>query len=283
MENWVYPTEETPFLAGETNLNEFLNRPLRMNGGAILLCKNGTARVTIDLIEFDIQPETEIILLTDSVLMLLETDRDFLATFFSFTSQLLNEACHRLDAPFFRYLKEHPTHKHSKETYKLINNLFDLIISTYEDHKNRFRSVIAKNYLQIYMLNVYNKAEQYFIGPRNDGYSRQEELFHQYIELVMKNFMKQRDVAFYANEMCISKGYLATIVHNVIGATPKVVLDKYIIQEIKVLLTSTDLSVQQIADYLHFPDQSYLGRYFKHHTSQSPIQYRSKWKNKFRR
>lgn len=278
MENWVYPTEETPFLAGETNLNEFLNRPLRMNGGAILLCRNGTARVTIDLIEFNIQPKTEIILLSDSVLMLLEADSDFHVTFFSFSTQLFNEAHHRLEVPFFRYIKEHPTHKHSEETYEIINNLFNLIISTYNDHENRFRSVIAKNYLQIYLLNVYDKTEQYFTGKRTEGYSRQEELFHQYIGLIMANFTKQRDVAFYANKMCISKGYLATIVHNITGYTPKAVLNKHIIQEIKVLLTSTDMSVQQIADYLHFPDQSYLGRYFKHHTSQSPIQYRSEWK-----
>ena len=40
--------------------------------------------------------------------------------------------------------------------------------------------------------------------------------------------------------------------------------------EIKMLLQSTDLSVQEIAYRLHFPDQSYLGRYFKKHTGESP-------------
>ena len=41
------------------------------------------------------------------------------------------------------------------------------------------------------------------------------------------------------------------------------------------LLQGTDLSVQEIAYRLHFPDQSYLGRYFKHHTGLSPTQYRN--------
>ena len=32
---------------------------------------------------------------------------------------------------------------------------------------------------------------------------------------------------------------------------------------------------QEIAYRLHFPDQSYLGRYFKKHTGESPTEYRN--------
>ena len=41
------------------------------------------------------------------------------------------------------------------------------------------------------------------------------------------------------------------------------------------LIEPTDLSVQEIAYRLHFPDQSYLGRYFKKHTGQSPSAFRN--------
>lgn len=44
----------------------------------------------------------------------------------------------------------------------------------------------------------------------------------------------------------------------------------------KVALHSTALSIQEIANRFHFPDQSYLGRYFKHHTGMSPTAYREK-------
>ena len=44
--------------------------------------------------------------------------------------------------------------------------------------------------------------------------------------------------------------------------------------EIKVLLQSTELSMQEIADRLGFPDQSYLGRYFKRYEGMSPGDYR---------
>ena len=45
--------------------------------------------------------------------------------------------------------------------------------------------------------------------------------------------------------------------------------------EIKMMLQSTDLSVQEIAYRLRFPYQSYLGRFFKKHAGESPTEYRN--------
>lgn len=57
-------------------------------------------------------------------------------------------------------------------------------------------------------------------------------------------------------------------------ASPKEIIDKRVILEIKVLLQSTDYTIQEISQLLHFPDQSYLGRYFKRHTGMSASEYR---------
>ena len=49
-----------------------------------------------------------------------------------------------------------------------------------------------------------------------------------------------------------------------------------VILEIKALLQSTSLSIQEISNRLSFPDQSFFGRYFKKHTGKSPLQYRNR-------
>ncbi|MGN3984324.1 helix-turn-helix domain-containing protein, partial [Bacteroides fragilis] len=85
----------------------------------------------------------------------------------------------------------------------------------------------------------------------------------------------QRDVVFYAGKLCISTKYLTSICRSLTGHSAKKVIDDFTALEIKVLLQSTDLSIQEIADRLNFPDQSYLGRYFKRHEGVSPMEYRA--------
>ncbi|MDE6987827.1 MAG: helix-turn-helix transcriptional regulator, partial [Bacteroides acidifaciens] len=67
------------------------------------------------------------------------------------------------------------------------------------------------------------------------------------------------------------------ICRSVTGNSAKKIIDEFAILEIKVLLQSTEMTIQEIADKLGFPDQSYLGRYFKRHEGISPKEYQSKY------
>ena len=48
----------------------------------------------------------------------------------------------------------------------------------------------------------------------------------------------------------------------------------FVVLEIKSMLLRTGVSMQDIADRLGFPDQSYLGRFFKRYTGMSLTEYR---------
>ena len=53
-------------------------------------------------------------------------------------------------------------------------------------------------------------------------------------------------------------------------------IEQYVITECKALLSSTTMTIQQIADTLHFPSQSVFGKYFKRVTGVSPREYRNR-------
>ena len=82
-------------------------------------------------------------------------------------------------------------------------------------------------------------------------------------------------MSYYADKLCISTRYLSTIVRSVAHSSAKEFIDRSVMLEIKMMLQSTDLSVQEIAYRLRFPDQSYLGRFFKKHAGESPTEYRN--------
>lgn len=48
------------------------------------------------------------------------------------------------------------------------------------------------------------------------------------------------------------------------------------ILEAKTLLKYSNMSVQEIAYYLNFPNQSFFGSYFKRNAGMSPSQYKAK-------
>jgi AraC-like DNA-binding protein len=120
--------------------------------------------------------------------------------------------------------------------------------------------------LSIYLQQMDNSEQNYT--------SRSDELFYQFINLVEKNFKEERLVSNYAKKLCITAKHLSAVVKNVSGQSPTDIINSYVILDAKISLTTTDMTIQEISARLHFPNQSFFGRYFKQHTGLSPRQYR---------
>lgn len=52
---------------------------------------------------------------------------------------------------------------------------------------------------------------------------------------------------FYADRLCITPYYLSRITHRIFDVSPKELIDRQIVMEIKSLLTSTELSVKEMS------------------------------------
>lgn len=109
-----------------------------------------------------------------------------------------------------------------------------------------------------------------FVTARVGGYS----IFDRFIRLARQNFRRERSVTWYSNELCLTPKYLSEVVKSVSGKTAGEWITNFVILEIKQLLTSTPLSVKEIASQLNFANQSFIGKYFKNATGISPLEYR---------
>jgi len=81
-------------------------------------------------------------------------------------------------------------------------------------------------------------------------------------------------VGWYAQQLCISPKYLSEMVKNVSLRTPNEWIDNYVTMELRVILKNSSKSIKQIALEMNFPNQSFLGKYFKEHVGMSPSKYR---------
>jgi AraC family transcriptional activator of pobA len=113
----------------------------------------------------------------------------------------------------------------------------------------------------------YEKAE-------NRKLTNDEILMQKFLKEVQQFYKQERKVIFYANKLCLSAGYLSTLIKKVSGRTVADWIDDYVILEAKALLKSGKLTIQQISDELNFPSQSFFGKYFKRIVGVSPNEYK---------
>lgn len=100
-------------------------------------------------------------------------------------------------------------------------------------------------------------------------------LSEKFLSLVQLNFKKERFLDFYADKLEVTTKHLSKTVKDYTGFSAVDWITRYLILEAKVLLKSTNMSIQQISDELNFPSQSFFGRYFKKHTGKSPKDFRN--------
>ncbi|WP_298063552.1 helix-turn-helix domain-containing protein [uncultured Rikenella sp.] len=263
------------FIAGTYTLTHTTNRLWKPKGGAVFICRQGTARMNIDLKDYEIVPKTVVMLLPGSIFRIDRISEDCTISVFGFPNVMFHEASFRINLGVFGYLKEYPCNTLPDENETVLENIIQTASTLFADTQNRYRAQIAKNLLRCLLLEIYDKSYRFAGRQQIEGGNRQEELLRKFMTLVHEYISSEREVAFYAGKLCISTKYLTSVCRRVSGASAKMIIDKFAVLEIKVLLQSTELTIQEISDRLRFPDQSYMGRYFKRHEGVSPKEYRA--------
>ncbi|WP_353120777.1 AraC family transcriptional regulator [Myroides odoratus] len=93
-------------------------------------------------------------------------------------------------------------------------------------------------------------------------------------ELIKTNIRNERNVQFYADHMNISVSKLTEISKDIYGTTPKKIIASAVVNEVKLLLKHTPLTIKEIAYELNFEDSSNFTRFFIKATGLSPKEYR---------
>lgn len=242
---------------------------------AMMLVLAGTAKIEIDFRQYDLSANQLLMLPPSSFSRCTEQSDDFTVSGFTLSQAITQELTSRFEPAYFGFLTEYPAHTPPMDDVAYIRNLITTAGHMLENSDQEHSMQKAKLLIQCFYLDQYDHCKNQ-ITPRNtEGISNQEHLFMRFLTLVHENASRQRDVAFYADRLCISKRYLSAILRNQTGKTVKDFVDNRCIQEIKILLRTTDEPLQNIAFDLNFPDQSFFSRYFKKNTGMTPTEFRA--------
>lgn len=248
--------------------------PTMIDGFAAIIIISGTGRAMIDTVEYDIKPNTIILLGTDRVVRTLSCSKDLSAFLVVCSKSFLSDIQVDLSIslPIYMRLEKRPCLQVSPQDTQEIRLIFQLIKKILESDKKHYRQEIIRCLFTAayYIITELNLREQKNVMQQG----RAEIIFDEFMKLLREYNRQERNVSFYAKKLNITPKYLSTVAKSVSGKTAAKWIDESVILEAKSLLRYSGLSIQEIAYRLNFSTQSFFGKYFKQHTGYSPSRFK---------
>lgn len=120
----------------------------------------------------------------------------------------------------------------------------------------------------------YMHSQVVYAKQKDERQQRPVDIYNAFISLVAGHYTSAHDVAFYADNLCITSRYLSQITDKVVGKTPKQIITDYLMNEAKTYLNNTRLTIQEITCKLGFSSDAMFCKFFKGQERCTPSQYR---------
>lgn len=179
---------------------------------------------------------------------------------------------------FFSYAVNEALHLSEREE-KNITDIFIKIHEEYQHIDNNTQGIILP---QIELLLNYSKRfyERQFITRKavnHDVLIRMEQLLNEYFEgEALRSGLPT--VEFLSGKLNLSAHYLSDLLRSLTGQSAQQHIQERVILQAKEYLTSTNLSVAEIAYQLGFEYPQSFNKLFKRKTSFSPLEFRASYK-----
>lgn len=172
-------------------------------------------------------------------------------------------------------LRQNPITQPDDKSFKLLTGALERLNGNIVKKDHYYQHGLIMNEVRNFMMELRDVNIKKYSGVQpNVEYGRYEELLISFIKLLIQHCKEKHDVAFYSTELCVTPVYLSRAVKALSGKTAMTWISDSLTIEAKLMLRKPNVTIQHIAEELHFSDQSSFGKFFKKHTGMSPVEYR---------
>ena len=250
-----------------------LNRPHRNAFFKIGVCLRGSARLRVNLELYDLGPGSLVVLSPYTVMQWVARSADCEALSFFFTQEfaVAGGGASPDEFAFFAPDAQHVLALPPAAAAHLTAMLHSIGQRYAAPHP--YCEQILRNLLQVLL---YETAPLYQAQhvTATAGRTRSQVIATGFKQLVNQHYATERGLAFYADKLCITPKHLAETVREATGKRAAAWLAEAVLLEARVLLQNPALPISQVAEVLHFANQSTFGRFFRAHTGLTPAAYR---------
>lgn len=237
------------------------------------LCIEGQINVSINLMPRVVKQHDFVVLMPETIIQLHEHSADIRIAFLGFSNHCVSGInLYQSTVQSFSRIMESPILSLWPGKFEVMRDYMSLMARAV-DPEAAPDTIWARKVLDIMLYStnkLYGECPPQHVSPQN----RKEEICRKLVQLVIENYKDQRQVQFYADRLGISLQHLSNTVRQVSGKTVLDIIASVILVDAKAKLKSTDMTIQEIAYSLNFPNASFFGKYFKRHMGISPLEYR---------
>lgn len=178
---------------------------------------------------------------------------------------------------FFGYAANEALFLSDKEE-TIINGIVELIRNEYNANIDRFSQEVIIAQLELLFTYAQRFYERQFITRKISGsqlLNRLEEILHTYFNDDERLSRGLPSVKYIVGSLNISVKYLGSLLKQLTGQTTQQHIHAKLIEKAKEKLSTTELSVSEIAYSLGFEHAQSFSKLFKTKTLQSPLEFRA--------
>ena len=241
----------------------------------IILCHQGTMCVN-DSPQLTFKAHDVAILLPDQLGFSQWPTADYCTTWIAISKKFHDRLQHSY--PYTRYApryRRHPFTPLPDLQYQSLCHAIELLRPITQS-KSIHRDEMLCNLISI-ILNIIGECHARSEIGSSYSLSPNEQLFNRFYEASIPHHRTSHEMAFHANNCCLSPTHFSEIIKRDTGISPKGWITFFLVARARVLLDSReDHTVQQISNLLGFDEQSSFARFFKRETGMTPREYRSR-------
>lgn len=236
-------------------------QPYRVEDGRVLRIISGNALMIVNMKPYRLSAGTMLVFPPDSIMEIEEKDKEFDFQIFSFR-----------DLPDEVVFKECTVFHLSEDDWNLMGEYFQLLRHVLNRQPQSLKAIRSlQSSLMSELQNIIKKEKE---AEDHNATGRKETIFHQFANLVNQYADKEHNIAFYADQLCLTPNHLGTTIREASGMTVQDWIHRRIIQQAKLLLMYSDMPVGEISEQLNFSTPSSFCKFFKKETNKTPLQYR---------
>ena len=185
----------------------------------------------------------------------------------------------------FVFIRINPSFHLDEESLRLMNADFELFrlrlglperlrVGDGTSGMNSFKREVLGRVMQIFLFDLWTACQH--------GLSQMEtsdntaRIFLRFLSLVQQHARTEREVAFYADKLCITPKYLSQVARTITNLPASQWIQYYAAFELVSLLNDTTKTLTEVSDLMHFENVSHFSRYVKKTLGKTPSDFRQK-------